>query len=478
MIISLLFPIMNCGETIAQGRVAEGFPQTLRPENPAFRSEAVEKCIAEVKKKLTHPYLEWMFENCFPNTLDTTVKYTELADGDDDTFVITGDITAMWLRDSGAQVWPYIRLAKEDEGLRKLVRGVVRRQMKSLLIDPYANAFNEDPYKMSPNWSEDLTEMRPGVFERKYELDSQCYPLRLAYAYWKATGDASIFDGLWLQTVDVLLQTMRGQQRKDGTGKSAYRFMRVTHAMHDTQSNLGYGHPSKPCGLIVSSFRPSDDATVLPYLVPSNFMASACLKQAAEVLETVNNAASLAQECRALAAEIDRGLTENAIVSHPKYGRIYAFEVDGFGNALCMDDANVPSLLALPYIAGVPVDDPVYQNTRRFVLSEDNPYFFKGAAGAGIGGPHKGLDYIWPMSHIMTAMTSTNDDEIRECLVSLLNTDAGTGFIHESYHAEDAGNFTRTWFAWANTLFGELILHLIDNGKTDLLNSLPMPERR
>lgn len=309
-----------------------------RPEKPVFRSEAVERTIRRVTSRLTHPRLRWMFANCFPNTLDTTVRYGKTEDGDDDTFVVTGDIPAMWLRDSGAQVWPYLPLAAGDEDLRHLIRGVVRRQFRCLLIDPYANAFMQSRDSLSTEWRKDYTQMLPGVYERKYELDSQCYPLRLAYAYWKATGDASIFDDLWLQTVKTVLRTMREQQRMDGT--TPYKFMRVTHAMHDTQSNYGQGHPGRPCGLIVSSFRPSDDATVFPYLVPSNFMAVSCLRKAARVLSEVNGDVALATECRTLADEVDGALRKYAVVHHPQYGKVYAFEVDGYGSALLMDDAN------------------------------------------------------------------------------------------------------------------------------------------
>lgn len=446
-----------------------------RPANPAFRSAAVEHCIADVSAQLTNGTLRLMFEQCFPNTLDTTVKYTRRPDGDDDTFVITGDIPAMWLRDSGAQVWPYVRLATKDERLRRLIRGVVRRQLRCLVIDPYANAFTEDTDSMSPMWQKDHTKMRPGVFERKYELDSPCYPIRLAHAYWKATGDASVFDSLWIGAITNVVRIMREQQRTDGT--TPYKFMRTTHAMHDTQSNYGLGHPARPCGMVVSSFRPSDDCTILPYLVPSNIMARHCLRLAAEILETVNAEGSMAADCRTIANEIDAGIREHAIVRHPRYGHIYAYEVDGHGGQILMDDANVPSLLSLPYIADVCLTDSIYQNTRRFVLGKDNPYRFSGRAGTGIGGPHVGIGYIWPMSLIMQAMTSSDDDEIRDCLTTLISTTAGTGFMHEAFNKDNANDYTRPWFAWCNTLFGELILHLIDNGKIELLNTLPSPAK-
>lgn len=432
------------------------------PEKRLFRSASVDAKIAEVQRALGGTKLAWLFGNCFPNTLDTTVHYTCGPGGEDDTFVYTGDIHAMWLRDSAAQVWPYLRFVGEDEPLRRLVRGVVLRQFACIRIDPYANAFNRN--REGGEWQGDLTDMKPELHERKYELDSLCYPLRLAYGYWKASGDQSIFDGRWLETLDRILAVMREQQRKNGT-RTSYRFRRRTFSPTDTLPNGGYGWPAKPCGLIASAFRPSDDATTYPFLVPSNFFAVDVLRKASEILRTVNGDAARADACTALADEVDAALREHAVFNHPKYGRVYAFEVDGFGNALFIDDANVPSLLALPYISAVPKDDPVYLNTRRLVWSRDNPYFFEGRAGAGIGGPHCGLDRIWPMSYVLKALTSTSDAEVRECLAMLERSDAGTGFMHESYDKDNPSRFSRPWFAWANTLFGELILDLYESGR-------------
>ena len=438
------------------------------PQDRKFTSEAVEKKIEEVKGLLKNDRLRWMFENCFPNTLDTTVNFSEDENGNPDTFVITGDIFAMWLRDSGAQVWPYLQLMDGDDHLRAMIEGTIRRQFKCLTIDPYANAFNFGP--TGGEWQNDGTDMNLNDHERKWEIDSQCYPIRLAYEYWKKSGDESVFDGTWIAAMDNILKVLHEQQRKDGRG--SYRFTRVTSAQYDTKSNGGYGNPVKPCGLIVSSFRPSDDATVMDYLIPSNFFAVTSLRKAAEILETVNKDTERAAACRALADEVHEALMANAIVEHPKYGKIYAFECDGFGNHLMMDDANVPSLLAMAYLGDVPADDPIYRNTRRFVLSEDNPYFFKGKAGEGIGGPHIGVPYIWPMSIMMRAFTSSSDAEIKWCIEMLMCTDAGTGFMHESFHKNDASHFTRSWFAWQNTLFGELICKIISDGKLDLLNSI------
>ena len=439
------------------------------PEERLFRSNVIEEKIRQVKKLLKHsPYLAWMFENCFPNTLDTTVHYTEDSDGTPDTFVYTGDIHAMWGRDSGAQVWPYLQFANKDKNLKKMIKGVILRQFHNISFDPYANAFNRYP---DPNggWMKDDCGMKPELHERKYEIDSLCYPLRLAYQYWKVTGDASIFDDLWIDVCQKVLKTFKEQQRKNGRGP--YKFLRVTDRQLDTVNNGGFGAPVKPVGLIASVFRPSDDATTLLFLVPSNFMAVTTLKKMADVLTTVNHQPALAKECNDLANEVHNALMKYAIYNHPKYGKIYAYEVDGFGNQLLLDDANVPSLLAMPYLGDVSLDDPIYQNTRRFVWSDDNPYFFKGKAGEGIGGPHIGYDMAWPMSIMMKAFTSTDDKEIKDCIQMLMDTDADTGMIHESFNVNNASDYTRPWFAWQNTLFGELILKLVDEGKVDLLNS-------
>ena len=439
-------------------------------EDRLFKSEAVEEEIARVCGLLTNERLRWMFANCFPNTLDTTVHYREDEAGNPLTYVYTGDIPAMWLRDSGAQVWPYVQLCGRDPKLQRMIAGVIRQQMRLITIDPYANAFNDGPTGAGEDVGYPGHVQSPWVFERKWEIDSHCYPIRLAHHYWKTTGDASVFDRTWVEAMRAVLRTLREQQMKEGPG--SYTFLRVTDRQLDTRCHVGRGNPVKPVGLIASAFRPSDDATTFGFLIPSNFMAVTSLGKAAEILSTVNGEEELAAECRALADEVAAALQQHAVVGHPKYGRIYAFEVDGFGSVQLMDDANVPSLLAMPYLGDVARTDPVYENTRRFVWSGDNPYFWRGAAGEGIGGPHIGVEMIWPMSIMMRAFTSTDDAEIRDCLVALMTTDAGTGFMHESFSRHDAANFTRAWFAWQNTLFGELILKLVNDGKTDLLNSI------
>jgi meiotically up-regulated gene 157 (Mug157) protein len=432
---------------------AQAVYPTVRTANRNFSSLAIEAAITEFQKNVKDAELGWLFNNCFPNTLDTTVTYTE-KDGNPDTYVITGDIDAMWLRDSSAQVYPYLHFIKQDKKLQQLIAGVINHQTKCILKDPYANAFYNDPDKIG-EWAKDETKMQPGIHERKWEIDSLCYPIRLAHKYWQLTGDTTPFDARWKSAVALTLKTFKEQQRKENQGP--YSFQRRTSWATDGVPMGGYGYPVKPNGLICSSFRPSDDATIYNYLVPSNFFAVVSLKQAAAMVKSISRDIPLAMELSALATQVEHALKQHAIISHPQYGKIYAYEVNGYGSYNLMDDANVPSLLGLPYLDAMPKSDPVYQNTRKMLLSLNNPFFFKGKAGEGIGGPHAGKDMIWPLGIIMRGLTSNNDAEIRHCITMLKASNAGTGFMHESFHKEDAKKFTRKWFAWANTLFGEFL---------------------
>ena len=431
------------------------FPVVRTPEDKRkFKSRAVERTIETIRARIGNKELAWMFENCFPNTLDTTVDFT-VTDGRPDTYLVTGDISAMWLRDSVAQVWPYLPLMKNDSNLQQLIAGVINRQTRCILKDPYANGFYKDDTRVS-RWKSDITEMKPGVHERKWELDSLCYPIRLGYHYWKTSNDRAPFDAAWRQAILLTLQTFREQQRKTGPGP--YRFQRCTEVPSDSLTGGGYGPPAKPVGLIFSMFRPSDDATVLPFLVPSNFFAVVSLRQAAELLTQIHRDQETATQCRALADEVERALRDYAVVIHQKHGRILPYEIDAYGNAYCMDDPGYPSLLSLPYLDATGPGDPLYLNTRKFVLSDSNPYFVIGKAASGPGGPHVGRDMVWPLGLIMQAFTTNDDQEVRQILLTLQKTHAGTGFMHEAFNKDDPDKFTRPWFAWANSLFGELIL--------------------
>ncbi|SOD15349.1 glycoside hydrolase family 125 protein [Pedobacter xixiisoli] len=430
-----------------------------------FSSPAIEKAIVEFTKRVKNKELAWLFNNCFPNTLDTTVSFS-LKNGRPDTYVITGDIDAMWLRDSTAQVWPYLPFMKKDEKLKQLIAGVINHQTACVLKDPYANAFYNDPHKQG-EWKDDITDMKPGIHERKWEIDSLCYPIRLAYHYWKETGDKSCFDTNWQNAIKATLKTFKEQQRKQDLGP--YHFQRKTSWATDGVPMSGYGYPVKPVGLICSAFRPSDDATVFSFLVPSNFFAVTSLKQASEMMKVIVGDEKTATELLDLGLEVEAALKKHAIVHHKEFGDIYAFEVNGLGSYNLMDDANIPSLLAMPYLGAVSLEDPIYQNTRKFVWSEHNPFFFTGTTGEGIGGPHIGLDMVWPMSVIAKGLTSTSNDEISQCIKMLQNTHGGTGFMHESFHKDNPEKFTRSWFAWTNTIFGEFLWKVF-NERPELLS--------
>jgi uncharacterized protein len=429
-----------------------------KPADRRFRSDVVEQYLTEVRARIPDPELAHLFFNCFPNTLDTTVEPGTF-DGKPDTVVITGDIPAMWQRDSSAQVWPYLPLARKDERLRSLIEGVIRRQARHILIDPYANAFMADLNAPPLEWSrQDQTDMKPGVGERKYELDSLCYPIRLAHGYWKQTGGTQPFDSQWQDAMRVVVRTMREQQRKQGLGP--YHYQRSALTPTETLGENGFGNPVNPVGLIASGFRPSDDACIFPFLVPANLFAGTSLRQLSEMANAILHDGTLAQDASLLSDEVESALRQHAIATTPE-GTIWAYEVDGFGGQALMDDANVPSLLGLPYLSSSP-DAALYARTRAFVWSERNPWFFRGSAGQGIGGPHEGANMIWPMSQTIYALTSNSVSEIRESVRMLKIGSAGSGFIHESYFKDDPKRFTRAWFAWANTLFGELLAHLTE----------------
>ena len=438
-----------------------------RPElsKRKFVSKSVENTIKKVKKSIADPELAWIFENCYPNTLDTTVNHYQ-KNGKPYTYVIAGDIDAMWLRDSSAQVFPYLSLAREDEKLKNLLKGVINKQIEFVLLDPYASAFYDDNQKVS-EWKNDYTEMKPGVHERKWEIDSLCYVMRLSYHYWKTTGDASIFDDDWKNAMLLILKTFREQQRKENKG--SYKFQRGNGNPLDTQFGGGYGNPTHKNGLIHSMFRPSDDATFYPYLVSSNMFAVVSLRQISEIFKTIFSSLNVDNQFIELANEVDEAIKNYAIFERKDFGKIYALEIDGFGNALFMDDANVPNLLSIPYLGYTSYHDEVYKNTRKFSLSTANPWFNEGKFAKGIGGPHVGENKIWPLGLIMQALTTDDDEEIFYCLKTLKNTHSGTGFIHESFDVNNSKDFSRSWFAWANTLFGELILHLYEK-KPEVLN--------
>ncbi|MEO9167234.1 MAG: glycoside hydrolase family 125 protein, partial [Aestuariivirga sp.] len=407
---------------------------------------SMQRSVNEVAARLPQfAQLPKMFADCLANTYATTLKPQD----DGSVFVITGDIAAMWLRDSAAQVRPYLRLAKSDPQFAELIAGVMKRQCAMVLIDPYANAFNEAPNGRCHN--RDETDMGPWVWERKYELDSLCAPLLLAHDLWTATGSTAHCDQNFLAAARTILDIIKLEQRHEN---SDYKFQRFNCPASDTLSHDGMGSAVDYTGMSWSGFRPSDDSCIYHYLVPANMMAVVALRRLTELpvgQEQILQALSLANE-------IQQGIERFARFNHPRFGEVYAYEVDGLGNQHFMDDANVPSLLSLPYLGYCKGDDPIYQNTRAMILSAANPYYYEGRVAKGIGSPHTPQDYIWPIALCMQGLTSTSRDEQLSLLATLLATDAGTGLMHEGFHKDDPSQFTRPWFAWANSLFADFVM--------------------
>jgi len=430
-----------------RGRAAAlGFPE-VRPAvgQRHFRSRAVEAAIAAFGQRVPDAELAWLFGNCLPAALDTAVvPGTHL--GRPDTYVGTGPAHVMGLRESAAQVWPYLAFVQQDAPLRQLVAGVINRQTRCILLDPYASAFAQN------------SAGQPAVHERQWALDALCHPIRLAYHYWKITADEQPFDEQWRQAIALTVKTFREQQRKTGPGP--YRFQQATADAAGTQPLGGYGYPVRPVGLIGSAFRPSGEATRLPFLVPSNFLAVASLRQAALMLNDIHHDGAAYQDLMALADEVAVALRTHALVAHPVHGQVYAFEVDGYGGYALLDDASVPSLLALPYLGALPLNDPAYQRTRRLALSAGNPFFYQGPAGAGIGSPRTGPGSLWPSSLIVRGLTSPDDAEVRQCVQALKAAQAGTGYLPESLPVGGPGPLPRAQSAAASALLGEFLWKL------------------
>lgn len=414
--------------------------------------------IEEISAKLEkYPKIQNLYRNCYPNTLETTAEI--LPDGS--TFLYTGDIPAMWLRDSTAQVTQYLPLTKDDAEIRSLIRGLIEKQFFYINKDPYANSFNLEA--SGHHYENDRPRANPWVWERKYEVDSLCYPIRLAYLYWKFCGDSSIFNDTFFETVKIIVNLWVKEQNH--MTESDYYFIRPDCRWIDTLHNKGRGYPVNYTGMTWSGFRPSDDSCTFGYPIASNMFAAVELKHLDEILNVVSfDDRTLVARIRQLREEIVHGISMYGVVDHPKYGRMYACETDGFGNHVLADDANVPSLLSAPYIGFCSADDTIYQNTRRFILSKDNPFYYSGKAAHGVGSPHTPVGYVWHIALSMQGLTSIDESEIRELLDMLVATDADTGYMHEGFDVNDAAKFTRPWFAWSNSLFAEFVEFALEKG--------------
>jgi meiotically up-regulated gene 157 (Mug157) protein len=480
--------------------------QRPSPYCRTFSSPLVERVIEDVTARMTDVDLARIFENAFPNTLDTTVSWQ--TDGSSrhkkkhghpayedsvwegaQSFIVTGDITAEWLRDSTNQLQGYQALAARDSSLATLILGAINTQAEYVIRSPYCNAFQPPPPSKLPTTSNGQGDtVHPAyepsfVFECKYELDSLAHFLKLANEYHAHTGKTDFMTKRWFLALDTLLGVLDEQSQStfnDTSGlfqSNVYLFQRQTDSGTETLNLRGLGNPVRgDTGLVRSAFRPSDDATILPFLIPANAMMAVELRRTASILKQQGKRA-LAEDLRARSNDIEEGIKEHAVVPHKKYGDVYAFEVDGYGSHIMMDDANIPSLLALPVLGFVEMDNEVYRNTRNMILDKrGNPYFLTGEEFEGIGGPHIGLQYAWPMSLLIQAMTSDDDDEIMQCVNSVRNV-SRLGLIHESIHVNMGMDYTRksmptslpllltrlgSWFAWANSVFAQTILNLAE----------------
>lgn len=419
-----------------------------------FVSEAVEKRLRDIKAKIADPELAWMFENCYPNPLDTTVEF-RMTNGRPDTFVLTGDIPAMWPRDTLFQMLPFLPLVPHDPHLRLMIQGVINRMVDCLLLSPYANAYCRNAQQPTP-FAHDRTHMVPGVWEHKWELDTPCALIKMSYEYWKVTGDVSAFDARWRKAMEKIVSIFKEQQRLDGPGP--YHFQMFTTRATDTLPRSGYGFPARPVGLIYTMFRASDDAVIYPLHIPDNMFAATVLRQLSEVYHAMDGES--AQFLSTL--KFSQMLANLARDLGTRRQNIFAYEIDGFGNAVFMDDAAWPGLLSLPYLGACDRNDPTYQATRKLIWSTENPYFVKGKFES-IGSVHVSGDNVWPLSLIMYGLTATDAREVAWSLRSLKLGSAGTGFVHESFNKNDSTRFTRPWFAWANAMFGELIVQTAEN---------------
>ncbi|KAL9592278.1 MAG: hypothetical protein Q9179_006876 [Wetmoreana sp. 5 TL-2023] len=453
-----------------------------------FPSPAVENTLFRLKNKIADPDLFRLFENTYPNTLDTAVLWTGFAwengtrgrNTDEDlAFVITGDINAMWLRDSANQVLSYLPLLEPSaspKSIAALFRGLINLQSRYIKITPYCHAFQPPPESGIPlgtNLAYYQNNVNPPydpnkTFDCKWELDSLASFLHMSSEYYNATKDIRPFTKYrWVETVRVILDAVEAMRTATYTpdghvAPSGYTMTGFTNRATETTSNDGLGNPVKYTGMIRSTFRPSDDATIYQFLIPSNMMFARYLEAASLIMSRIptQEATNLTIRMRAMASEIRAGITDHGIVHHPLFGPIFAFEVDGYGSRNLMDDANLPSLLSAAMMGYVSPRDEVYLNSRLFALSTENPYWMHGSTLSAVGGPHLGPMKSWPLASIVRAMTSDDGsgEEVKEEIIAILNTTDGLGLIHESVKSWDVKDWTRRWFSWANGMFGQLIL--------------------
>ncbi|KAJ5585023.1 uncharacterized protein N7459_004823 [Penicillium hispanicum] len=468
-----------------------GGPLNLPYQRPAeacrtFSSATVEKVIEDVTSRLVDKDIAQLFRNAYPNTLDTTIRWHKNGstsastrrslkrDSSDwsgaQTFIVTGDINAEWLRDSTNQLINYQALASRDQSLYTLILGAIHTQAEFVIQSPYCNAFQAPSVSgIQPENNTQQDTVHPAystsfVYECKYELDSLAHFLKLATDFHANTGSTDFLTDRWFKALQTVLRVIDAESQPTFNTNNEfvtnqYTFQRLTTIGTETLNLQGIGNPlNSGTGLIRSAFRPSDDATILGYFIPPNAMMSVQLQKIAQVLKAAGGHDDLATQLQERGEKLAQAVRENGIVDHPKYGDVYAFEVDGYGSRILMDDANVPSLLSLPYLGFLDESDQVYQNTRKMITAKSgNPYYLEGPEFHGIGGPHIGLENAWPMSLLVQAQTSNNDTEILDA-INLVRDSSLLGLVHESINVTNIKDYTRPWFSWANSVFSQTIL--------------------
>ncbi|KAJ5218882.1 Meiotically protein [Penicillium cinerascens] len=471
-----------------------GGPLNLPFQRPApacrtFSSSSVEKVIDDMTSRLVDKDLAQLFRNAFPNTLDTTIRWHQNGTSSASkrqskrdtavwtgaqTFIVTGDIDAEWLRDSTNQLTNYQKLATDDKSLYTLILGTIATQSEYVIQSPYCNAYQPPSVSgIQPEKNTEVDTVHPGyeksfVYECKYELDSLAHFLKLGIEFHENTGSTEFLTDRWFKALQTLLDTIDAQSQPTFNSENQfvpnqYTFQRETTIGTETLNLGGIGNPlNSGTGLIRSAFRPSDDATILGYFIPANAMMSVELQKIAKVLKKAGGHDDLADELEQRGKKLAAAVREHGIFNHAKYGDVYAYEVDGYGSRIFMDDANIPSLLSLPYLGFLDASDKTYQNTRKMITDKSgNPYYLEGPDFHGIGGPHIGLENAWPMSLLVQAQTSDNDTEIMEC-INLVRDSSLLGLVHESINVTNIKQYTRPWFAWANSVFSETLLKVAE----------------
>lgn len=446
-----------------------------------FHSEAIDNYINSFESKFKDKILYKIFSNCYPNTLDTTIDFNE---DKKETFIITGDIKAMWLRDSSLQIYPYLKHCLKDPLLSNMIKGLFNKQISYILFDPYANAFNKEPLK-SP-WFKDITykrnkegqfenAMNETIWERKYELDSLIFPLFIMCKYYLYTKDLTIFNQNFFKMLEIILKVIKNEQRgteeEDKNGGPEYFFQRIIAEPFDSL-HFGRGNPCKTCGLIKTSYRNSDDSSLFSYNIPENCLLVSTFKLLIKCFNDENMEKDKKNEFDSKFQTIIEGFSSSVEKAIYTYGIIidnlnnekyFTHEVDGFGNAYFMDEPGYPNLISLPFFEFCSSSDEIYINTRKRILSERNPYFISGKYGQGCSSSHSYRRYNWPLFTIMQGLTSIDKKEKEICLKMLKESTGKKYFMHESYDIDDVNKFTREWFAWANSFFGVFIDNLIEN---------------